>query len=121
VIVAVLDATNLERNLYLLAQITELRMPMVVAPQHGGRRRDPRLARGPEGLEHALGVPVVATVASEKAGIIELKQALSRATLSAPPHTAPMPGPIEAAIKQYLLRPRERISAAPPAPPARRP
>src|SRR5271166_5788626 len=31
VVVAVLDATNLERNLYLLAQIAELRMPMVVA------------------------------------------------------------------------------------------
>jgi len=98
VVVAVLDATNLERNLYLLAQIVELRAPMVVAlnmvdlAEARGLRIDVRA------LQEALGVPVVATVASEKLGLIELKQALSRATLASPLNVAPMPGPIEAAV-----------------------
>ena len=97
VVVAVLDATNLERNLYLLAQIVELRAPMVVAlnmmdiAEARGLRIDARA------LQEELGVPVIATVASEKVGLIELKQALSKASLAAPTNVAPMPGPIEAA------------------------
>ena len=48
-------------------------------------------------LQEALGVPVIATVASEKRGLIELKLVLSKAALAAPLNAAPMPGPIEAA------------------------
>jgi ferrous iron transport protein B len=100
VVVVVLDAANLERNLYLLAQIVELRTPMVVAlnmvdvAEARGMRVDPRR------LEQALGVPVIATVASEKTGLVELKQALSKAALSTPSNVAPMPGPIERAVDE---------------------
>jgi len=97
VVVAVLDATNLERNLYLLAQIVELRTPMVVALNMVDIAETRGLRVDVKALQEALGVPVIATVASEKIGLIELKQALSNATLVSPRNVAPMPGPIEAA------------------------
>ncbi len=99
VVVAVLDATNLERNLYLLAQIVELRTPMVVALNMVDVAEARGLRIEARALQEALGVPVIATVASQKRGLIELKQALSRATLASPLNAAPMPEPIEAAVK----------------------
>jgi len=99
VVVAVLDATNLERNLYLLAQIAELRLPMVVALNMVDVAEARSMRVDPAVLQSALGVPVIATVASEKRGIIELKQALSRAVQVAPEHVARMPDAIEAAVK----------------------
>ena len=98
VVVAVLDATNLERNLYLLAQIVELRTPMIVALNMVDLAEARGLRVDPKALEEALGVPVIATVASEKVGLIELKQALSRVSLVSPLKVAPMPAPIEAAV-----------------------
>jgi ferrous iron transport protein B len=64
VIVNVVDASNLERNLYLTLQLLELGYPMLVALNmyddalKRGVRPDPKL------LERKLGVPVVPTVAT---------------------------------------------------------
>jgi ferrous iron transport protein B len=95
VVVAVLDATNLERNLYLLAQIAELGTPMVVALNMVDMAEAGGLCVDARALEEALGVPVVSMVASQKLGLIELKQALSRATLAAPASVAKMPAALE--------------------------
>jgi len=97
VIVVVLDATNLERNLYLLAQIVELRLPMVVALNMVDIAEARGLRIDAKALQDSLGVPVIATVASEKIGLVDLKQTLSHATLTSPIDAAPMPPPIEAA------------------------
>jgi ferrous iron transport protein B len=58
-IVNVLDATNLERNLYLTVQLLEMRVPMVVAlnMMDVARRRGVRI--DPEGLARELGCPVI--------------------------------------------------------------
>ena len=45
VIVNVLDASNLERNLYLTTQVLELKQPHGVRPEHDGRRRSARAWR----------------------------------------------------------------------------
>ncbi|MCS7131597.1 MAG: ferrous iron transport protein B, partial [Hadesarchaea archaeon] len=64
VIVNVVDASNLERNLYLTLQLLELGYPMLVALNmyddalRKGMRPDPEL------LSRRLGVPVVPTVAT---------------------------------------------------------
>jgi len=100
VVVAVLDATNLERNLYLLAQIVELRSPMVVALNMVDIAETRGLRIDTHALQEALGVPVIPTVASEKHGLVELKQALSQAMLALPRNVAPMPEPIEEAVKK---------------------
>ena len=36
VILAIADAANLQRNLYLVSQLLDLGLPVVVASEHGG-------------------------------------------------------------------------------------
>ena len=72
VIVNVVDATNLERNLYLTVQLLELGIPVVMAlniydeAEAKGYRLDVR------GIEARLGVRVVPTSATRKTGLEEL-------------------------------------------------
>ena len=93
-VIAVVDASNLERNLYLLAQVLDLGLPTVVAlnmvdmaEQHGIRIDIPALAE-------ALGVPVIPIVATRGTGLLELRQTLSR-PLPVPSKRPPMPVAIE--------------------------
>ncbi len=71
-VVDVVDASNLERNLYLAVQLMEMRVPLVIAlnmidvAESRGIRID--TAR----LSLLLGVPVVATVGSRGRGVDEL-------------------------------------------------
>lgn len=73
VILNVVDASNLERQLYLTVQLMELGLPMIialnmmdVAERHGVQIDTSRLSA-------LLGMPVIATQASESIGIQELK------------------------------------------------
>jgi ferrous iron transport protein B len=76
VVVDIVDASNLERNLYLTTQILEMGLPLVVAlnmidvAQEHGTRVNPRL------LSERLGCPVIPMVASREQGIDELKSCL---------------------------------------------
>lgn len=90
VILCVVDAGNLCRNLYLLSQILDLGRPVVVAvnmidvAQRRGMEVDCAL------LERRLGVPVIATQAHRAVGIEEIKKALLRVRGSEPPQPAPI-------------------------------
>lgn len=83
VLVNVVDATNLERNLYLTLQLLERGEPMVVAlnmwdeAQHLGIKIDP------QALEQELGVPVVPTVALTGEGIRDLVRRIREAAAPA--------------------------------------
>ncbi|MCA9541135.1 MAG: ferrous iron transporter B, partial [Myxococcales bacterium] len=87
VVVVVVDATNPERNLYLVLQLLELGLPLVVAlnmvdvAEQAGVRVDPRA------LAAALGVPVVPTIATRRHGLEALVAAIE-ARLAAPPAKA---------------------------------
>ena len=76
VVVVVVDASNLERNLYYATQVIELGYPTIIAlnmtdvAAKNGHRVD--AAR----LSAALAVPVVPMVASEREGVPELRQKL---------------------------------------------
>lgn len=87
-IVAVLDASNLERNLYLATQLIDLGVPVVIALNmiDLAQKRGLTIAREP--LAHALGVPIVPVVANKREGLTELKQQISR-TLQNPPAPPP--------------------------------
>ena len=71
-IINILDATNIERNLYLTMQLLELNIPMVVALN----MMDEVYANGGtihvNALEELLGVPVVPISAAKNQGIDEL-------------------------------------------------
>lgn len=71
-IVDIVDATNLERNLYLSLMLIELERPMVVALNKVdlAERQGIRIDVGK--LSERLGVPVVPTVATKGRGIKEL-------------------------------------------------
>ncbi len=90
-IIAVLDASNLERHLYVVAQFLELEIPLVVALNMVDVAEERGLVIDLLALRDRLGVPVIPMVASRGQGIIELKQALSRATLSVSDHRAQLP------------------------------
>ena len=81
VIICVLDASNIERNLYLLAQLLEIRLPVIVALNMVDVAEENGIRIDLPALEKELSVPVIRTVATKNVGLIELKQALSRATL----------------------------------------
>ena len=71
-IINILDASNIERNLYLTIQLIELNMPMVLALN---MMDEVRLNGGTidvNALEAALGIPVVPISASKNEGIDEL-------------------------------------------------
>ncbi len=78
VIVCVVDAGNLERNLYLVSQIQDLGIPMIIAlnmmdeVSRQGREIDV------EKLSQKLGVPLVPTVANQNQGIEELKKLIAQ-------------------------------------------
>lgn len=75
-VICVVDASNLERNLYLISQIIDCGIPIVVAlnmidvAEHDGIHIDAAK------LGSILGVKVIPTVATNGIGILELKQAI---------------------------------------------
>ena len=73
VIVNVLDAANLERNLYLTVQLLEMGVPIVVAlnMMDVARKRGIRIDTGE--LARELGCPAVPVVAVTKEGLTELQ------------------------------------------------
>lgn len=71
-IVAVVDATNLERNLYLVTQLLEYKIPMVVALTMIDAAESEETEIDIEKLSKMLDVPVVGVTASTHRGIEEL-------------------------------------------------
>jgi ferrous iron transport protein B len=83
-IVNIVDASNLERNLYLTTQLLEMRRPAVVALNMMDAARDAGMDIEVDRLSKRLGCPVVPLVASKREGIDALKQALASAARSRP-------------------------------------
>ncbi len=71
-IINIVDATNIERNLYLTLQLLELRVPMVVALNMMDEVRANGGSVNVKKLSAALGVPVVPISAANGEGVTEL-------------------------------------------------
>lgn len=71
-IINIIDATNIERNLYLTLQLIELNLPMVIALNMMDEIRAAGSTIDIQGLERELGVPVVPISAAKNEGIAEL-------------------------------------------------
>ncbi|MBP6798439.1 MAG: 50S ribosome-binding GTPase, partial [Luteimonas sp.] len=78
------DAKNLRRTLNLTALLAELGVPMVMALNMTDEAKARGVTVDAGALAEALGVPVVATVATGGEGIAALTDALSRAAVPAP-------------------------------------
>jgi len=75
-VVVVADAANLERNLYLVVQVVELGAPVIVVLN----MTDIAVSRGMkidvQKLAAGLGVPVIASIATQGKGLDELKRGI---------------------------------------------
>lgn len=76
VVVAVLDSTNLERNLYLAVQILELGAKLIVALNMTDLAEANGIKIDMEKLSIALQASIVKTIANRSLGITELKDAI---------------------------------------------
>jgi len=76
VIVAVVDATNLERNLYLVTQLLEYGRPLVIALTMVDLARKRNLEIDEKKLSEALGVTVVPVTSTQRLGLDALALAV---------------------------------------------
>ncbi len=115
-ILYIADASNLERNLYLLSQILELRLPTIVvlnmfdvAQQHGYHIDIQALSR-------QLGVPVYPTQGNRGIGLTELRDAIHGIAQLArpdPPHVLPDIFHSEAALLTSTLSAQQLAPVGP--------
>jgi ferrous iron transport protein B len=82
VVVNVIDASNLERNLYLTTQLLEMDVPVVVALNMMDMARQRGIRIEVDHLARHLGCPVIPVVASKKKGIEELCSAICEVSKS---------------------------------------
>lgn len=90
VVLCVLDATNLDRNLYLLTQVINVGRPVVAALTMTDLARKRGIVIDVPELEKRLGVPVVPVQATRRLGLVALRQALGRAVRDASPPVQPI-------------------------------
>jgi ferrous iron transport protein B len=71
-IINVVDAGNIERNLYLTLQLLELDTPVVIALNMVDEAKKKNITIDKSKLSAILGVPIVETIATRNSGIDEL-------------------------------------------------
>lgn len=79
VIVAIVDATNLERNLYLFTQLRQLNIPLVLVLNMWDRVLASDIQVDLAKLSERLGVKVICATASRSSGIQDIKAAIREA------------------------------------------
>jgi ferrous iron transport protein B len=113
-VVCVVDAANLERNLYLVSQILDQGIPTIIAlnmmdiaESQGARIDSNALAR-------QLGIPVIPMIASRGQGIQELRVALRQPHVPLQARSWHMPEPVEREWEELagLLQKYHRLNAS---------
>ncbi len=99
-VINIVDATNIERNLYLTLQIIELKIPMILALNMMDEIRSNGSSIDIQALSAELGIPVVPIAASKNEGTSEL---VAEAIKTAEEHNQPKKldfcsGPVHKAI-----------------------
>lgn len=84
VIVNVIDANNLERNLYLTVQLLEKNIPVILAVNMLDVARSRGIHISLSALEQALGCPVIGLEAHKKKGIQALKNLIVKKNIPLP-------------------------------------
>jgi Fe2+ transport system protein B len=87
-VVDVVDASNLERNLYLTTLLLELQTNLLIVLNMSDIALDKGYKINVDKLSEELGVPVISTVATKAKGLSELKDAILDAA-NHPPAKAP--------------------------------
>lgn len=112
VVVCIVDASNLERNLYLVSQVLELNLPTVIALNMVDIAADKGQSVDTKLLSKQLGIPVVTLQANRRRGINELREAISKVIRQQPP---PRQSPFPPEFQQEVLQ-LEKIASTEPQP-----
>ncbi|MEW8959609.1 MAG: FeoB small GTPase domain-containing protein, partial [Moorella sp. (in: firmicutes)] len=81
VVINVVDAVHLERDLFLTQQIIDMGIPMVLALNMIDEAMRQGIKIDVKKMEELLGVPVIPTVAIKNVGLEEVKKAVARARI----------------------------------------
>ena len=112
VIIDLVDATNIERNLYLATQLLEIGIPVVIALNMVDLLKKNNININVKGLSSALGCPIVETSALKGTG---LKEVVDEAIKCANQHRVPskqmqFPKDVEKAVNEIEALVPENIS-----------
>jgi len=99
-ILCIVDATNLERNLYLVHQVLDLGRPVIVVLNMMDRAAQAGLVIRAARLEQLLGIPVIPCEAVNGKGLIELKLAMSKFDPPLSRHAWNIPAAISSAVAE---------------------
>ena len=94
-IVNIVDAANIERNLYLTTQLLEMRVPMIVVLNKMDVAKARQIRIDIRELSDRLGLPVVPIAASRRSGLTELKRAIHQCAEHNPVSEADVIYPVE--------------------------
>ena len=94
-IVNIVDAANIERNLYLTTQLLEMRVPMIVVLNKMDVAKSRQILINIEELSDRLGIPVVPIAASKRSGLTQLKKAVHQCAEHNPISEADIIYPVE--------------------------
>jgi len=83
-IINIIDASNIERNLYLTSQLVEMRVPMILVLNMMDAVKQRGIKIDCEFLAQQLACPVVPIVASTKKGIDQLRSIINQACRNVP-------------------------------------
>jgi ferrous iron transport protein B len=109
-VIAVVDASNLERNLYLVAQLLELERPIILALNMSDLAAAKGLQINAAELSARLGgIPVIPIVGNRDKGLAELTAAI--ADLVKQPTTAVIPSPYDALLQAEIGTLKTKIAA----------
>ena len=100
IVLNIVDACHLERDLFLTLQVIDTGKPVVVALNMMDEAKAMRRTVDVDLLRDLLGVPVIPTVATQKSGIDKVKEAMDSAR----------PGIIEPELKERLLTMQNRVA-----------
>jgi ferrous iron transport protein B len=104
-IVNIVDASNIERNLYLTTQLLEMRAPLLIALNMMDIAKERRIEIDVDGLARQLGFPVIPLVAAKNQGVHQLKDAINKAAPEKKRSTADISYPVEIQEAMAELRP----------------
>jgi ferrous iron transport protein B len=109
VVLSIVDASNLQRNLYLVSQVLSLGLPTVVALNMTDIAKDRGIEINAAELSERLGVSVIPIQASRGQGLDELMTALKQVAASS---TASVIDPFPVAFREQADRFGERLNTS---------
>src|SRR5690606_896880 len=95
-----IDATNLQRNLYLVSQIMDLGLPVIVALNMMDAAEEEGIRIDVEGLAAEIGVPVVPITARKGRGLDKLVAAIDRVGAQSVPRKWSLIPAVEAVVQR---------------------